>query len=602
MAPKVAQVASPSSGSWDGDDEIYELDAFVEGELRSVGGGRTYNVTYAASDGVSNVASCVTVVTVVERNDCQDFPCQNGGHCSDLLASSVGYHEEGAARLYYGASEAYTGTILRDGSSSSSTGAGEWSQYVSAHGASALKLNGDPGFQCSCVRGWEGSTCAADTNECLMTGNNNDASWSDGSSGAVGVFSCNHTDNTPCFGPCENGAVCTESSSFGSGIGINEYKCDCPGAFYGPNCEYLDECVHDPCYLSDLTQPQNSNGTVAPLLQGTLGGPFLCPVRMVCIDSDPTATDSYTCTCPSCAAAVFSPTEVTELSSFFEGHKSLRRKVATLVSRRDPENLNEYSVNGISEAVCEDASLSGCTDASMVGYNPAAAVDDGSCETPVEGCMDPAASNFNASANVYNWATHNSASLGGMAGLQCVHVNFSEPVNECATDPCNAAQHRLCSTPVGMPGTNATAACTDARVDTFVCGGNSSSGNSSSFACYDPNHHWPGDYVCSCQFDIDTGGYPAADGGNGTCGTEVLFENPYRERTRPDGWPDSSPPTSEECAARDGGGKWKRCGNDAGCVPVELSCEITNYQLTQLLKERTALDLFLEARNAGNSR
>ena len=221
--------------------------------------------------------------------------------------------------------------------------------------------------------------------------------------------------------------------------------------------------------------------------------------------------------------------------------------------------------------------------------------------------MDPTAVNFNASANLYTWATHNSAAspVGGAPGLQCVKANYSGPINECAANPCAAAQHRLCSTEVGMPGTNASlAACTDAREDTFVCGGGGGGGNSSSFTCYDPNHFWPGDYVCSCLFDTSTGGYTAEQGGNGTCGTQVIFANPYRERTRPEGWPDRPPPTSDECAARDGGGKWKRCGADDGCVPVELPCEISNYQLTQLLKERTALDLFLEVRNtnAGNSR
>jgi hypothetical protein len=311
---------------------------------------------------------------------------------------------------------------------------------------------------------------------------------------------------------------------------------------------------------------------------------------MACHDADHAATDSYTCTCPSCSDAVFSSSQASELSVFFEGHRSLRRKVATLISRLDDED---------GSTVCEVQELSGCTNSSMVGYDPRASVDDGSCVLPVEGCMDASALNYLADASVYTWETHNNTAL------QCRAANYSE-VNECgdgtlATNPCYSANHRLCAHPLG--GASAGVPCVAARADAFVCpqnasGGasqsNSSSGSATSgtFSCVDPNPFWGGDYVCTCAYDVLSGGYAAP--ARLSCGEEVLFQNPYRERSRPENWPHARP-TAEQCAER---GE-QLCGaDDAGCVSLHIPCNVTNYQLTQLLKDQSAMQLFLEARGA----
>ena len=48
----------------------------------------------------------------------------------------------------------------------------------------------------------------------------------------------------------------------------------------------------------------------------------------------------------------------------------------------------------------EALSIAGCTDPNAANYNPAATLDDGSCEAAVAGCTTPAACNYNPNANV----------------------------------------------------------------------------------------------------------------------------------------------------------------------------------------------------------
>ncbi len=55
-----------------------------------------------------------------------------------------------------------------------------------------------------------------------------------------------------------------------------------------------------------------------------------------------------------------------------------------------------------SEGTCEEEVIiiSGCTNPLADNYNPAATVDDGSCQVTIIGCMDPIAPNYNPSATV----------------------------------------------------------------------------------------------------------------------------------------------------------------------------------------------------------
>ena len=558
----VTAVDAPTSGDASQFDPLsdFELDVFVDGSTRAIaadGGTRDYTAVYTATDAAANSVTCEMIVTVRERDDCDDNPCQNGGQCTDLIADTFGYHEDAGSRMQYTAEE-YNGMIVRPGSVTA-VSFSEWQAHVDA--GDVLGTNSDPGYQCSCVRGWEGADCATDVDECGFAS-------AGGSAGDPGAYHCLNTDNVPCSGPCENGAVCTDSndanvwttlvleacvdtdssgddctftagdsSTCGSGcdytppsggcedadgvavtvadeqeclagnIGINAYSCACEGSFSGPNCGLLDECASpgglDPCYLSALTLPDA--GTYSSGLLPT-DRTFVCPVKLVCNDPDTSTTDDYTCSCPACVDAVFSSSEVDELEVFFSSHAAFKRKVATAVIRtEDPEE------------VCAVPDLQGCTDDTAVNYDASAVVDDGSCIAPVEGCMDNSATNYDSTATIYTYGTHSDGAK------QCRQSDVA--VDECADSPCNAPAHRLCQQAPGQPGTP----CGDSR-QSFTCNARIFDDvyQSEAFTCEDPNPYWSGDYVCKCQYDLEDGGYEPQTGL--TCGDEELFGNPYRPK------------------------------------------------------------------------
>ena len=69
-------------------------------------------------------------------------------------------------------------------------------------------LNGGTaeGTACICIAGYEGSNCENDVDECLSM-------------------------------PCQNGGLCGDSSSDGSNIPVDAFKCNCVGTFSGEYCE-----------------------------------------------------------------------------------------------------------------------------------------------------------------------------------------------------------------------------------------------------------------------------------------------------------------------------------------------------------------------------
>ena len=99
------------------------------------------------------------------------------------------------------------------------------------------------------------------------------------------------------------------------------------------------------------------------------------------------------------------------------------------------------------------------------------------------GCMDTRAVNYNSSANVYD----ESGSLNEL----CVAANYSL-LDECSLQPCVSPSNRLCPTYPHPPQS-----CGNDR-RTFLC---PSAGPTGNFSCHDPNHAWPGDYICSCAYD-----------------------------------------------------------------------------------------------------
>ena len=88
--------------------------------------------------------------------------------------------------------------------------------------------DGVDSFTCDCstAAGWEGTLCDQDINECAPNGG---------------------------FGPCTNGAVCTDSTS-DDGIPVSMYECNCPAGWQGANCdEDVNECSPGFALVGDIT-------------------------------------------------------------------------------------------------------------------------------------------------------------------------------------------------------------------------------------------------------------------------------------------------------------------------------------------------------------
>ncbi|XP_037529436.1 protein crumbs-like [Rhipicephalus sanguineus] len=102
-------------------------------------------------------------------------------------------------------------------------------------------------FHCECPRGYQGSRCAEDVDECAAHICEHDGLCRN----KPGKFECYcrpgytgtrcHIEVNECLSqPCLNGATCVD--------GVNEYKCICPGGYLGDHCEIdFNECASSPC-------------------------------------------------------------------------------------------------------------------------------------------------------------------------------------------------------------------------------------------------------------------------------------------------------------------------------------------------------------------
>ncbi|KAL1424466.1 hypothetical protein MTO96_020250 [Rhipicephalus appendiculatus] len=102
-------------------------------------------------------------------------------------------------------------------------------------------------FHCECPRGYQGSQCAEDVDECAAHICEHDGLCRN----KPGKFECFcrpgytgtrcHIEVNECLSqPCLNGATCVD--------GVNEYKCICPGGYLGDHCEIdFNECASSPC-------------------------------------------------------------------------------------------------------------------------------------------------------------------------------------------------------------------------------------------------------------------------------------------------------------------------------------------------------------------
>lgn len=220
--------------------------------------------------------------------------------------------------------------------------------------------------------------------------------------------------------PCENGGLCTHAVLahplyFGNPV----FKCDCStSGFIGERCSFLDECAHDPCYLTHTTPPAELDVWPSTSRTPNVQHVFMCPTRMECTDPDKTVRDDYVCTCPTCSATVFTPATASLIADHFTSHPGYAKHLVGMISRLDDPR-----------SVCAQPSRPGCTDPEAYNFDELAQVDDGSCVRKVYGCTDPLAINFDPAANQYD----SSGVLGERCrAAVCAPRICGDALNECS--------------------------------------------------------------------------------------------------------------------------------------------------------------------------
>ncbi|KAJ8025760.1 Slit-like 2 protein [Holothuria leucospilota] len=123
----------------------------------------------------------------------------------------------------------------------------ECEDWPCANGGSCIDLHGS--FRCECMAGFEGELCEVNTNDCTANQCQNGASCIDG----VNSYTCScrfgykgdfcEIDIDLCestINPCQNGGVCYDNG--------DSYSCVCPPGIRGVNCtESYNDCRTVPC-------------------------------------------------------------------------------------------------------------------------------------------------------------------------------------------------------------------------------------------------------------------------------------------------------------------------------------------------------------------
>ncbi|WAR08623.1 SVEP1-like protein [Mya arenaria] len=176
--------------------------------------------TCACADGYAGT-TCATNI-----NECASNPCSNGGSCTDLVNSFTCTCASG-----------YTGTMC-------DTNIDECAFHACKNGATCVDVVA--AYTCQCVDGFTGQFCSSNINECSPNPCQNGGACTDG----VNTFTCTciagYTGNTcgtdinDCSpNPCENGA-CTDL--------VNDFSCTCTAGYTGKTCNTdIDDCVSHLC-------------------------------------------------------------------------------------------------------------------------------------------------------------------------------------------------------------------------------------------------------------------------------------------------------------------------------------------------------------------
>ncbi|XP_033119952.1 CD97 antigen-like [Anneissia japonica] len=166
------------------------------------------------------------ITFLVDLDDCNSDPCQNGGLCID---GDFAYTCVCQSR--------YTGTNCEI----------NVDECASSPCVNGVCSDGDDRYFCACSPGWSGTHCEININECSSNPCLNNANCNDdvnrfdcicqpGYAGVVCKSNVNECSSNPCqFGSCIDG--------------VNGFFCQCFSGYSGTYCEYdLDDCNPDPCH------------------------------------------------------------------------------------------------------------------------------------------------------------------------------------------------------------------------------------------------------------------------------------------------------------------------------------------------------------------
>ncbi|XP_060775760.1 sushi, nidogen and EGF-like domain-containing protein 1 isoform X2 [Neoarius graeffei] len=199
----------------------------------------------------------------IDIDECNSYPCQNGGTCTDGVNSFTCHCPPG-----------FTGTLCE-------TDIDECQENPCLNGAQCIEGKGS--FTCQCQAGYTGSVCETDINECESM-------------------------------PCVNGGMCEDK--------VNNYTCTCTANFTGSQCEtelvittnsssteivnQTASCEQEGCKTCEYISPGNYNCTCKPGYYGDLCEECLCQNGGVCIDAN------GTCECPTGFTGLYCQFEVTQ--------------------------------------------------------------------------------------------------------------------------------------------------------------------------------------------------------------------------------------------------------------------------------------------------
>ena len=235
----------------------------------------------------------------VDVDECASFPCWHGGECAESGTDAVApdAYRCDCTKNWYGANCAEQGPPA-----GAENCAGEM-----------VVVGAGEAYTCVCRAGYTGGDCLYSF---IMEASE---------SCTKDLFgSCTEDVDECASGPCQNGALCTESNGGGT-VPVNLYRCRCADGFTGVSCQdEADECASVPCknggicvdgkgdYTCLCIQPGWGGANCAGDVNECAGDP--CANGAICMDSttsDAVGIAGSVCTCPrgfagpTCARDIF---------------------------------------------------------------------------------------------------------------------------------------------------------------------------------------------------------------------------------------------------------------------------------------------------------